>query len=246
MKQISARIHLAIAATALIVALVALLIMGRSFAWFSTGREVTAAGLTIQTAGGPPVTATLSSYGVLSITEDPSGDVYVTENAVDSVTGERVQRFALPTHDPQSIFANTYKRALVLAITVTPTEESARNVRITVDTETQELISTDGAEGFAWSSNYLSNAVTFAPAISGDGVTAVKQSGGLAFAVKNGNAMEKKTSITLYEGEVIGTATLYFIMEYNHDFIEYLNSRLMTAGYFGTVTYANDIVITVS
>jgi hypothetical protein len=90
------------------------------------------------------------------------GGIYQAENQL--VDGKRAERFSLPTDDPSNIYANEYKKALVLVLTLDNTEEGARNVRITVRAEATPLITEDGNGGYLWDANYLSNAVTFTPA----------------------------------------------------------------------------------
>lgn len=246
MKHTGVRLGFATSAIGLIVALLAFFSINHGFAWLSGNRDVGAEGIGVRSELGPTVTATLASYGVLSISSDGVGGVYVAEDKL--VDGERAERFALPTDDPSNIYASVYKKALILALTLENTEGGSRNVRVAVRAEATPLITPDGAGGYLWETNYLSNAVTFTPA-TGDAaaVNLTKQAGTRAFVdFTDGTPNAKTSEITLYEGTITGTQTLYFIMEYNHAFIDYLNAHLLTAGFFGEVNYTDDIVITVS
>ena len=246
MKHMGARLGVLSSAVGLIVALLAFFSINHGFAWLSGNRDVAAEGIGVRSELGPTVIATLASYGVVSISSDSVGGTYIAEN--QWVEGARVQRFSLPTDDPSNIYASEYKKALVLALTLDNTEEGTRNVRVTVRAEATPLITGDGNGGYLWDANYLSNAVTFTPATAdAAGVNLTKQSGTVAFVdFSSGTPGEKKSEITLFEGTVTGRQTLYFIMEYNHDFIDYLNARLLTAAFFEEVNYTDDITIAVS
>ena len=246
MKHTGARLGVAMSAIGLIVALLAFFSINHGFAWLSGNRDVAAEGIGVRSELGPTVTATLASYGVLSVSSDGVGGVYVAEDKL--VDGERAQRFALPIDDPSNIYASEYKKALILALTLENAGAGARYVRVAVRADATPLITGDGNGGYDWETNYLSNAVTFTPATAdAAAVNLTKQSGTVAFVdFTGGTPNAKKSEIILFEGTVTGKQTLYFIMEYNHDFIDYLNARLLGAGFFGEVNYTDDIEITVS
>ena len=245
MKHTGASLGIVLSAMGLIVALLAFFSIEHGFAWLSGNRDVDVEGIGVSSQLGPSVKASLASYGVLSISSEAAGGVYVAENVLEG--GVRTQRFDLPTDDPSNIYANKYKKALILALTLDIGEEE-RRVRVAVKAEDTPLIQGDGADGYLWGSNYLSNAVTFSPATAdAAAVNITKQAGIQAFVVmEKGTPQKQARELTLYEGTVTGTKTLYFIMEYNHSFIDYLNTQLLGAGFLGVVNYVDDIVITVS
>ena len=247
MKKTGERLGLSVAAFGLIVALLAFFSIGRGYAWMSTNRTSGVNGLTLKTAGGAPVSAAMASYGVLSISSTSAGGTYVTENVVEG--GVRRERHELPIDDPNNIFAIDYERALVLVLTLRNVSPDPQRVAVECIAATDALMMQNELGETVYETNYLSNAITLAPATSSDGVSVTKGADLHAFVTFDGDGNPiKQNSLTLFDQQMAPgeTQTLYFIMEYNHPFLDYLNPQLLAAGYYKEVTYIDDLEIRVS
>lgn len=231
-KNIKAKLGVAFAALALLLSLTAFAMLDRSFAWFVAHKEVTGQGITV-TVHNSKIDATMVSLGVLSIEDG----LYTYENQTDA-NGVQKQRFELPEDDPNGISYSEYSRALVLQFDFDL--EEAADVTVTVQAKNGEVS--------VAKQNFFSNCVIFTDATHDAGGNVVeKGSSTKAFVTVSNGVATKQSTLTLFEGHLAeGVTSLYFIMEYNDAFIDYINDYIAnnSPGY-SEVFYNNDILITV-
>ena len=147
------------------------------------------------------------------------------------------------------VVKNLMLRALVLVLTVRNVEPVPHRVTVDFIAATDELQMRDELGEPVLGTNYLSNAITLTPGTSTDGVSVTKGSQPFAFVTFDGDGQPiKQTTLTLFQEELAPEEerTLYFIMEYNHPFLDYLNPQLLAAGYYKEVGYTDDLEIKVS
>lgn len=238
-KKLGAKLGFAVTAIALIVSIVAFLTMDKSLAWFSHNDRVTARGISLSVSGGD-VTSSLYSLGVLNI----ANGVYTFETVTDTQTGARIQRSTLPEDDPNGISYSEYRKALVLELTVTVASDRPTKVHlITKNTATDQA--TNVAQ-----KNFFSNCITVSNVTSFTENTLTKGSTTQAFVSVQGDTLSKTGSLLLYDGTLTAGEPhkLYFIIEYNDAFLNYINNYILStpdAGYF-KVSYYHDVTLQIS
>jgi hypothetical protein len=148
--------------------------------------------------------------------------------------------YELPLNDPNGITYSQYRKALLVCIEVTVEEEA--DVVLTLETP-NSTVSTN-------IENKLSNCIQITPATydEGSGI-ATRQANPSSFVTVTDNTCQKVTSITLFEDSVTqeGT-TLYYIIEYNEAFINYINMSILGSGNFTSeeTKYFNDVTFVIS
>lgn len=234
MKNLGAKLSFAVTACALIICITAFFFMGKSLAWFSRNDEVMAGAFPVS-ARVEDLTTSLLSLGVLEIGTDES---YTFENETDGA-GQRVQRADLPVDDPNGISYSKYKKALVLELSITATKPRATQIYMVADSAAYTL----GPD------NHFSTCIKVSSGtLNGDG-DAVLKTADSTKAFMDMDAMTKSGRLLLYNGTLqAGETKLYFIIEYNDAFLDYINHYIMTAegvDYF-EVEYFHDVTIVIS
>ena len=235
-KKISAKLGLVLTALMLIISILAFLSLNGSFAWFANNKSATAKGFSVEIQTFS-TKGTIACYGVLDINEDCLE--YTVENTLDE-NGERVQMYELPLNDPNGITYSQYRKALLVCITVLPKETS--DVVLTLET-TNSGVTTE-------IENHLSNCIQITPAdydeASGIATRAETPS---SFVTVSNNTCSKTTKLTLFSGSVTEAGqTLYYIMEYNEAFIDYINMAILESGQLASeeTKYRNDVTFIIS
>ena len=234
-KKLSSRLNLIVTAAVLVLALLAFASINGSLAWLAHNEEVAANGMGVKISSGVDIEVKLRSFGVLNIEKDGGVDKNYTFNS-------KTEKFDLPKHDPNNISYDEYLKALVILFEITAEEATT----ITVSLQASGPASTDN-------DNHISNAVKFTRATLKDGSSdtadtpiVVKGSETFAFTtVTNGTVSKTATLDLIGEGELtvpVGTTNIYFIMEYNVEFVEYINLVLLAdTAKSKEVTYTNDV-----
>lgn len=222
-----ARTRLIIAGIVLVFSIVALFAINGGLAWFADSDNVSANNMQVSIAGSDQITADLISYGVLAI--DSANGVY-TYNLQEEILD-------LPVNDPAGIGYDIYLQALVVRINVHVTE--ATTLTLSVDTERDISL-----ENINWFSNVTSYSYAVAAA-SGNNETAnvQKAAASQSFVTfpSGSTTPEHSSTITLASDITVTPENpyIYVVIEYNQDFINYINAYLMDKQ-DKVVRYSND------
>lgn len=237
LKKIGVRLTCAITAFALIASIAAFFSLDKSLAWFAKNDRVRGSGISVS-AMDYGISSNIQSFGVLEI----QNDSYVFEQLLDG-SGEPVQRYSLPVDDPESINYSKYSKALVVVLTVEV--DSDKTVSVDLISKTDEVNLTD--------TNYFSNCITIAAATysqNGNDHIATKSGATRSFVTINGEGASKDNlEMNFFSGEVKAgePLTLYFIIEYNRAFLNYIKDHLLANPSGGSlIAYMNDIQFVVS
>ena len=163
--------------------------------------------------------AQLVTYAVAEITDN----IY---NLADE------QSYTLPTHDPNNISYSKYKKALVVLIEVSSYE--AKTVKVTLQNETPSI--SEEAQ------NVISNCIKITNA-SFDSQNRVATASGNAqsfVTFSSEGAPSKVTSLNLTTLSLSPNTpvTLCYVIEYNQDFLNYLQSSTLD---FDEMDFSDDI-----
>lgn len=235
-KILSMKLSIILVSLVLLLSIIALLLTGGSTAWFAENDTVEAQGMSISVRD-EDVSCTLLSLGVLDI----DNGVYTFENATDAETGERVQNSELPMDDPNGISYSQYRKALVLELSIT----------VETDRPTQIRLVTPNTGVSLAQNNFFSNCITVSNVTSYTENTVTKGSTTQSFVTVNGTSTTKVSSLLLYDGTVPAgeqPTKLYFIIEYNDVFLDYINQHIMNTpevNYF-EVGYYHDVTLLIS
>ncbi len=213
--------------------LIPLILIAASYAWFSENNDVSAKGMTVAVEKGVKIDAALVSYGILDITDS----LYTADTSVE--------KYDLPLHDPNGILFSKYELALLIKIELTA--DTPTNAELYAKT----AVNTIPLEKDTIKNNYISNCITLTP-VTYDEATKIATkptTGTLSFtsADTDGIFIKSSTELLLFSGEITTeTKTLYFLMEYNEPFLEFLDPYVMQHWLTDpTVTYSNDLMFTV-
>lgn len=201
-----------------------------STAWFMQNENAEGNGMGISIVDLSGATAEIKSYAVSTIDKSTTPTTY----ELASQNGEFVELNYLPQYDPNNISSNQYKMALIVEIKISATQ--AENLNVMATTIHSDILYT--------SSNYVSNAVVITP-VSLNGNVATKTGTQFAFVTKNAGSTQcsKVTSGQMFSGSVVaGMTTLYYVVEYNLDFLSAVAIEMSKTGNFETINYTNDIV----
>lgn len=234
MKHIGARIGLAVTAFTLIVCVAAMLVLDKSLAWFARNDVVEGRGISLSVKDAE-VKAKLLVLGVLAI----EGDLYTFDTTVDASTGERIQQTSLPVDDPNGISYSKYSKALVVELSLTVTEPRATKVHLVANSTEYHLSAT----------NDFSTCIKVSTATP-KGTDTLQKTAGSTKPFLDMETMEKSGSLLLYDGTlpvVDGGEKLYFIIEYNDEFLDHINSYILeTSPGFFRVNYYHDVALVIS
>ena len=236
-KTLGAKIGFAVTAFAMLVSIVAFLMLDKSFAWFARNESVNARGITVSASSGD-VTTSLLSLGVLAINDETG--VYTFDTAKDVETGARIQCFELPVNDPNGISYSKYRKALLLELSISVLEDRPTQVCLTTPNKTLSLEQ----------KNFFSNCITVSNVTSYTENTVTKGNNKQSFVTVENGVAQKADELVLYNGTLQAGVTnkLYFIVEYNDAFLEYINHYIMTTDsvdYF-EVFYFHDVTLEIS
>ena len=235
-KNVSAKLGFVLTALVLIISVIALLSLSVSLAWFANNKNATAKGFAVEIQTFS-TKGTIACYGVLDINEDRLE--YTVENVRDA-NGERVQMYELPLNDPNGITYSQYRKALLVCITVLPKETT--DVVLTLETPNSSV--TTAVE------YHLSNCIQITPANYNEASgIATRAATPLSFVTVAGNTCQKTTSLTLFSDSVTEAGeNLYYIIEYNEAFIEYINMTILESGQLASeeTKYRNDVTFIIS
>jgi hypothetical protein len=208
---------------------VALFSINGTFAWFAKNDTVKADGMDISVSAPDNISASFSSHGVLTM-ETVNSAVYYTYDTEEEV-------FDLPVDDPAGIGYDKYLKALVVCISVDVTAERVFSLAVECTGETVEKIN----------DNLFSNVTKYALATSSSENTVYKTQESKSFISFSNSEPTHAGSITLASNIRLTPEmnTIYLIIEYNDDFIDYINNSLMGESN-KTVTYKNDIKFTLN
>ncbi len=219
-------------AVVLIFSLIAYFTISDGVAWFANNKSVHADKMAITVESGVKIEATLISYGVLDI------------NGLSYDADLSAEKYDLPLHDPNGILFSEYQLALLIKIELRAAETV--DAEIYAETENGEI----PLEKDTVKNNHVSNCVIFTPAAfdEANGIATKSESGTKGFtSVDATGSCKKDKSLLLFSGELTSEPTmLYFIMEYNEPFLEYLDPIVMTHWLEDPyVNYENDITFSV-
>ena len=237
-----ARASLISTAFVMALAFIAFATLNGSLAWLAQSGNVSANQMSVTIKEAAGLDATVSSFGVIEIIKTDGVDTDYKFNTLE-------QSFILPKHDPNNISYDKYLKALVIRIEVVAKEATTVSAMIQA---------TGGIPTAADSltANFLSNAVTVTHANLAQGSldtdetpTVIKASEVYSFTTVTADANGVKSVSKDYDIKILdnytvnaGTTDFYFIMEYNLDFISYLNGELDKVDKISeTVGYANDL-----
>ena len=224
-KNFGAKLTCVITAVALVASIAAFFSLDKSLAWFASNREVSAHGMSVSVQASG-ISSKLTSLGVLGI----ENGTYEYEYLFDT-NGELIELYSLPIDDPERINYSRYSKALVVMLTVNSTEDS--NISIDFISKTDEVSLA--------AQNYFSNCITIASASKGSGNTVTKSGPDKAFVtVSDGAAIKNSAGMNFYNGSIAagGSVTLYFVIEYNRPFLDYLKAQNLGYSRFD---YLNDV-----
>ena len=235
-KTLGAKIGFAITAFAMLVSIVAFLMLDKSFAWFARNESVNARGIALRANAGD-LSTSLLSLGVLEIGQD---GVYTFDTTTDVETGARIQCFELPVDDPNGISYSKYRKALLLELSISVLED--RPTRVSLTTPNKELSLEQ--------KNFFSNCITVSNVLSYTENTVTKGSVQQPFVTMGSGGAQKTDELVLYEGTLQAGVVnkLYFIIEYNNAFLDYINNYIMTTDTvdYSEVFYYHDVTLEVS
>ena len=236
LSKLNNKLGILLVSVTLILSIMGLMLLNGSFAWFANNKRVDASGFAVDVRAFS-AKGTVASYGVLAIND--STLEYTVENVLDD-SGERKQVYELPLNDPNGISYSQYSKALLICITATASEPT--DIILTVETPNAEVIT--GVE------NHLSNSIQITPATYDEtrGI-AVRGATPSRFVTVTNNSCQKSTEITLFSGNVNAEGTtLYYIIEYNQPFIDYINALILDSGNLTSeeTKYRNDITFIIS
>ena len=226
-KTAEAKLRVIVAGIVLVLTVVALFTINGTLAWFSDNDTATANGMQVQVSAPDSVSATLSSYGVLTM-QEVDGTVHYTYDTEEEL-------YDLPTDDPAGIGYDKYLKALVVCIKVTTTENI--KLSLTVDSNSELTYAND---------NWFSNVTryTLATKTSSTDNTVLKTQESRSFVtVPSGSGSPTRSQSLSLASEITVTPRMneiYVIIEYNDSFIDYINGLLMDKDN-KTVKYAHDI-----
>jgi hypothetical protein len=148
--------------------------------------------------------------------------------------------YELPLNDPNGITYSRYRKALLVCITVLPEETS--DVVLTLETPNGNV--TTEIE------NHLSNCIQITPADYNEtsGI-ATPEATPSSFVTVANNTCQKTTSLTLFSGSATEAGKkLYYIIEYNEEFIDYINMTILESGQLASeeTKYRNDVTFVIS
>ena len=233
-KNFGAKIGFAVTSFALVICVIAFFLLDKSFAWFAKNDAVSGRGISISVKDAE-VKAQLLVLGVLTI----ENDLYTFDTAVDASTGERIQQTALPVDDPNGISYSKYSKALVVELSLTVAAPRATKVHLVANSTEYDLTAT----------NDFSTCIKVSNATLKDADTLQKTAGSTKPFVDM-ETMEKSGSLLLYDGTLSvaqGGEKLYFIIEYNDEFLDYINAHILaTSPGFFQVNYYHDVTLVIS
>lgn len=236
--QRSIKFNMIFTGCVLLLSLFSFFTISKSKAWFSYNTNVNSGGMQISVEAPPNISASVKSYGVIDINDD--NNVFTLEPMVN---GARPELYALPTDDPNNILYSKYHKALVLMIEIT-----APNDDVTIELE----MWTENANPSVAQENHFSNCIKLSPATYNDSTGKVTINAGStsnAFVHVNDGECEKVSSITLEDQLQLSKGvptTLCYVIEYNTDFIEYINNYIFLHGLdYTQVDYKNDVVFSI-
>ena len=225
--------NMILVAIALTISLVAFSSIGRSRAWLSSNHQVDALGMTVSTQLKSKITSSIKSYGVVDISD--KNNVFVLESKDGQ--GNRPEIYELPVVDPNNISYSQYERALVVFVELLSTEDVMIDV----------MLQTPNASPIFTEKNHFSNCIQITAATYNDAQgTATKDVTSVQSFVQISNGTcSKRTSITVSERVSLKKnepISLCYVMEYNSDFIDYINHYILENALMITeVDYKNDI-----
>lgn len=226
-KQMVTRLLSVIAAgTVLTMALISAFVLNQSNAWFSQRRTIgaDAFGLSV----GDYEDAQLIAHPISEL--DESTQTYTVVSDVES--------YVLPTYDPDGITYSKYERALAIFITFTCNE--ATTVHVSLAWSTPDVIIEH--------ENYISNCIEVAPATWDETARTATVSGEFISPVTVTDTICEKEAagkLSLETRQIeAGSTTLCYIMMYNVDFLNYLNSK-SSGGSNTQIVFSNDISFSV-
>ena len=235
-KTLGAKIGFAITAFAMLVSIVAFLMLDKSFAWFARNESVNARGIALRANEGD-LSTSLLSLGVLEIGQD---GVYTFDTTTDVETGARIQCFELPVDDPNGISYSKYRKALLLELSISVMEDRPTRVSLT----------TPNKEPSLEQKNFFSNCITVSNVASYTENTVTKGSVQQPFVTVGSGGAQKTDELVLYEGTLQAGVVnkLYFIIEYNNAFLDYINNYIMNTDSvdYSEVFYYHDGTLEVS
>ena len=220
-------------AIALAISLVAFSSIGHSRAWLSSNRQVDALGMTVSGPLKSQITASVKSYGVLDI--DNKSNVFVLESKDGQ--GARPEVYELPVVDPNNISYSQYEKALVVFVELQSTQDAIIDV----------MLQTPHSAPIFTEENHFSNCIQISAATYDDakGTATADTTSVKSFVTISNGACTKTTSITVSESVKLTKdvpTSLCYVIEYNIDFIDYINQYILEQGSMITeVYYKNDI-----
>ena len=231
-------LNMILVALALAISIVAFASIDSSRAWFALNDDVEGFGMSVSAELRAQITASIKSYGVVDILEKET--VFVL-GAKDS-QGNHPELYNLPVVDPNNISYSQYEKALVVIVELLSTKDI--NVDISINTPNATPIFTD--------TNHFSNCIQVTgAAYNAEQGRAIKDSLGTKsfVSIVNGNC-SKSESIVLSRGvslEKDVPTSLCYVIEYNSDFIDYINSYILENGFtIVEVAYNNDITFNIT
>ena len=227
-------------AFALAISLVAFASITNSRAWFASNQEVDAFGMSVSSYSPAKITASVKSYGVIDISQE---DTVFHLEAKDG-EGNRPESYSLPLIDPNNISYSQYKKALVLVLEVVATDNISVDITLNTPNDTTILNSAD---------NHFSNCMKISDATFDDakGQAQKLSNTSKAFVSVSNDTCSKVTSITLANEVALQKDVptyLYYVIEYNNDFIDHVNNYILKNHLFDIleISYQNDITFFVA
>ncbi len=221
-----ARVGAAFAAFVLAASIFAWGTIDNGIAWFEANEKVDAFGMVTRMEGAANVTASLRSYGIVNI----SGQRYTVRTSSE--------KYALPQHDPNEISYSEYKLALLIEI----------EMWADMETPIELLVSTEKTGYTMAKSNFLSNCVKISTATFDSATNvAAKGSRTQAFTSVSGGQCKKVSEFVLHTGTLTAEKqTVYFLLEYNRDFLDFINEYILNnRADDPVVNYSNDLIFTI-
>lgn len=214
------------------ITLIVLLTTIFTYAWFSQNKNVTATGMNVQVQTPDVVSATINAWPVKEINDARTEYTFVE---VDDFDG------SLPPYDSPKILSSIYMKAIVLDICIETTND---NVVIDLDIDyTGEWIGTlsamDPLETRIYN-NHLSNVVQFKKVTQEENKVCTTDSTIYSFLSGTpSNPVKQDLPFTTITIPTAGVNHIYFIMEYNEEFVTYF------CGLSVNISYKNDLHFTI-
>ena len=224
-KSLNAKFGIFLATAALIFAIVALMLLNGSFAWFTNRKDVSANGFSVTVKNNQSLSAELISRPITEINTE-TGEYTIDNTAIS---------YELPIDDEYNISYSKYQKALAVIITVNATEAITARFELHAESGFDTMIGND---------NYVSNCIQISNTEDFvAGADKVVKGGSTQTFVKLNETEKKPGSINLGEYQLpVGESELCFIIEYNDDLLKYIGDGIM-AGNFESplVNYRSDI-----